>query len=179
MDRSCAWIDVDHSFNPGYAARCGVALKKLLYTSPVDAEQALDTLVRLINTQDGMVVVLDSVEALTSRDELCLPLGVNSFAAASNKVESLLSLMLRKATPIVHHRQAIVLLTNRPQRQRSEAYHQLSTNLARLALTLHAGLRLRLKGDRPAPGKWDHHGPEGAGYHLEEQKYPITSAGRV
>ena len=38
-----------------------------------------------------------------------------------------------------------MLFTNRSQQHRSEAYHQLSAHLSRLALKLHAGLRLRLQ----------------------------------
>jgi len=41
--------------------------------------------------------------------------------------------------------QATLFFTRRTQVQSSEAYHQLSTHLARLALKLHAGLRLRLE----------------------------------
>ncbi|OGO39403.1 MAG: hypothetical protein A2W35_13270 [Chloroflexi bacterium RBG_16_57_11] len=145
MERLCAWIDTDHSFNPVYAMSCGVALQHLLFTSPPDAEQAFDTLEALIGTQSGIVVVLDSVDALTSRDELGLPLGINPSAVAGSNIDKLLSLLLRKLTPVVNRSQAVVLFTNRSQQHRSEAYHQLSAHLSRLALKLHAGLRLRLQ----------------------------------
>jgi recombination protein RecA len=145
MKRSCAWIDADHSFNPVYAARCGVALPDLLFTSPPDAEQALDTLETLIGTQAGMIVVLDSVDALTPRDEISRPLGITpTLRASNNEGEKLLSLILRRLAVVVDRSQSIVLFTSRAQQQRSEAYHQLSTHLARLALKLHAGLRLGL-----------------------------------
>jgi recombination protein RecA len=145
MNRLCAWIDADHSFNPVYAARCGVALSELVFTGPPDAEQALDTLETLIRTEAGMIVVLDSVNGLTTREEFSLPLGITLPSRESdNEGEKLLSLVLRRLATVVDRSQAIVLFTNRSQLQRSEAYHQLSTHLTRLALKLHAGLRLEL-----------------------------------
>lgn len=146
MGRLCAWIDTDHSFNPAYAARCGVDLKRLLFASPPDAEQAFGILETLIGTEPGIVAVLDSVDALITRGELNLPLGMTYPLEVSNdNSEKMLSLILRKLTPVVNKSQAVVLFTNRAQQQKSEAYHQLSTHLTRLALKLHAGLRLRLQ----------------------------------
>ena len=145
MGRQCAWIDTDHSFNPIYAAQCGVALERLVFSGPPDAEQAFDTLETLIGTGAGIIVVLDSVDALTSQAEFSLPLGVAASSGISGNSEKLLSLMLRKLAPLVKKSQAIVLFTNRAQQQRSDAYHQLSSHLSRLALKLHASLRLRLQ----------------------------------
>jgi recombination protein RecA len=144
MNRPCAWIDIDQSFNPAYAARCGVILSELIYSNPADAEQAFDILETLTSTPAGMLVVLDSVGALTTRDELSLPLGIKPAPESESLLESRLSLMLRKLGPKINKSQAIVLLTNRARQQRSEAYHQLSTHISRLALRLHAGLRLQL-----------------------------------
>ncbi len=57
----------------------------------------------------------------------------------------LLSLALRRLSATIHKNQATILFTSRAQTQRSEAYHQLSTDMARLALRFQAGLRLRLQ----------------------------------
>jgi len=146
MGRLCAWIDTDHSFNPAYAQRCGVELGRLYFASPPDAEQAFDILEALSGTGAGNVIVMDSVDALTPRSEFDLPLGVTTpLFDDEDHGEKLLSLALRKLAPWIQRKQAIILFTTKAQRQRSEAYHQLSTHLSRLALKLHAGLRLRIQ----------------------------------
>jgi recombination protein RecA len=147
MARPCAWIDVDGTFNPGYARRCGVALEALHYASPAYAEQALDMLEAIGGNVGGSVLVLDSIEALVPRAMLDLPLGLAALRQpeAGDPGQRLLSLALRRLSAKIHKNQATLLFTSRGQRQRSEAYHQLSTDIERLALRLQAGLRLRLQ----------------------------------
>lgn len=144
MGRLCAWIDADHTFNPAYARRCGVMLEGLYYASPAHVEQALEYLEAF--SAAGGVVVLDSIAALPARSEFDLPLRMASSASYDRQDASdhLLSLTLRRLSPVILRNEATILFTNRVQTQSSQAYHQLSTHLARLALKLHAGLRLRL-----------------------------------
>ncbi len=146
MDRLCAWIDADHTFNPSYARRCGVRLEQMLYASPPCAEHALGIL-EAISGMDGSVVVLDSVDSLTPQGEFDLPLGLTPLQlnGTPESGEKLLSLALRRLSPVIKKTQATILFTSQAQTNSSQAYHQLSTNLARLALKLHAGLRLKLQ----------------------------------
>jgi recombination protein RecA len=147
MGRLCAWIDADHTFNPGYARRCGVELEELYIAGPAHAEQALDILEVLGGRTAGSVVVLDSVDALTPRGEFDLPLGRMPLRSTGSEEsrEELLSLALRRLSPLMVKNQTTIVLTGRAQTRGSEAYHQLSTHLSRLALKLHAGLRIRLQ----------------------------------
>lgn len=145
LGRACAWIDADYSFNPRYAERCGVDLSRLYYSSPSSAEQACGILEAIGGTVEGAIVVLDSVNALVSRDEFDLPVGFMTPANPDQQTsEKILSLTLSRLAPKILKSQAIILFTGQPQRQISEAYHQLSSNLARLALKLRASLRLKL-----------------------------------
>jgi recombination protein RecA len=148
MDRLCAWIDADQTFNPEYARQCGVRLGRLYVASPIYAEQALDILEALGGSHAGGVIVLDSVEALVPQSEFDLPLGMISthWAGAEDTREKLLSLALRRLSPGMKKNQSTILFTCRVQNRISESYHQLSTHLDRLALRLNAGLRLRLRG---------------------------------
>lgn len=145
LGRACAWIDADQSFNPRYAERCGVDLSRLYYSSPANAEQACGILEAVSGRVEGAVVVLDSVNALVSREEFDVPVGFISPAYPDQQTsERILSLTLSRLAPKILKSQATILFTSQPQRQISEAYHQLSSNLARLALKLRAGLRLKL-----------------------------------
>jgi recombination protein RecA len=96
---------------------------------------------------DGSVVVLDSVDSLTPQGEFDLPLGLTPLQlnGTPESGEKLLSLALRRLSPVIKKTQATILFTSQAQTNSSQAYHQLSTNLARLALKLHAGLRLKLQ----------------------------------
>lgn len=147
IGRLCAWIDADHTFNPGYARRCGVALERLYYASPAHAEQALEYLEAFGAAGDGSAVVLDSIDALIPRSEFDLSLGTPNSPGYDREDASdqLLSLTLRRLFPLIHRNQTTIFFTSRAHTRSSQAYHQLSTHLARLALKLHAGLRLRIQ----------------------------------
>ncbi len=140
LNRLCAFIDVDHSLETTYAARCGVDIDQLYIVQPHSAEQALTILEILAGSGMGLVV-LDSVEALSPEEEFHLPLGSASGVSSSK----LLSLALRNITPQISRQGATVILTCYPQSRISAAYHHLSAHLDRLALKLHAGLRIGLE----------------------------------
>ena len=65
-----AYIDVEHAFDPGYAANCGVNLRDLLISQPDTGEQALEITETLVRSGGVDVVVIDSVAALAPRAEI-------------------------------------------------------------------------------------------------------------
>jgi len=66
----CAYIDVEHAFDPIYAEAIGVDVPSLIFAQPNNAEQALEMAIRLTNSGEVAVVVIDSVAALVPRAEL-------------------------------------------------------------------------------------------------------------
>ena len=66
----CLLVDCEFSFDAGYAAALGVDVDSLLVSQPDNAEQAIEVIVRLVNTGEVALVVLDSVAALSPRAEL-------------------------------------------------------------------------------------------------------------
>jgi len=66
----CAYIDVEHAFDPNYATAIGVDVTSLIFSQPGNAEQALEFAIRLIESGEIGVVVIDSVAALVPRAEL-------------------------------------------------------------------------------------------------------------
>ena len=65
-----AYIDVEHTFDASYAARCGVNLEGLLISQPDSAEQALEITETLVRSGAVDVVVIDTVAALVPRAEI-------------------------------------------------------------------------------------------------------------
>jgi len=66
----CAYIDVEHAFDPIYAEAIGVDVPSLIFAQPNNAEQALEMAIRLVSSGEIAVVVIDSVAALVPRAEL-------------------------------------------------------------------------------------------------------------
>ena len=137
----CAFIDVDHSLDPAYAARCGVDPKKLFVAQPQHAEQALDSLETLARAGEMAVIVLDSLTALTPRRELQISLGRDT----ADRSQDLLSRSLRRLNSVIRRNRATLIFTSQMEQKISAAYHNLSANPARLALKLQAGQRLALE----------------------------------
>ena len=65
-----AYIDVEHAFDPIYAANCGVNLHDLLISQPDTGEQALEITETLVRSGAVEVIVIDSVAALAPRAEI-------------------------------------------------------------------------------------------------------------
>lgn len=66
----CAFIDAEHSLDPGYARQVGVNMDDLLLSQPDYGEMALDILIKLVRSGAVSVVVVDSVAALTPKAEI-------------------------------------------------------------------------------------------------------------
>lgn len=70
MGLTCAYIDMEYAFDSGYARAIGVDVESLVFAQPDNAEQALETAIRLTNSGEIAVVVIDSVAALVPRAEI-------------------------------------------------------------------------------------------------------------
>ena len=65
-----AYIDVEHAFDPTYAAHCGISLDDLWISQPDTAEQALEITETLVRSGAVDVIVIDTVAALVPRAEI-------------------------------------------------------------------------------------------------------------
>jgi recombination protein RecA len=66
----CAFVDMEHSLDPVYAAALGVDVGKLLISQPDYGEQAMDIVETLVHSGKVGLVVVDSVAALVPKAEL-------------------------------------------------------------------------------------------------------------
>jgi recombination protein RecA len=70
-----AWIDVDHTFDPGWAARLGLDAARMPVAQPESAEQSLEMARRLAASSAVDLLVLDSAAAMLPRLEMSLEIG--------------------------------------------------------------------------------------------------------
>ena len=67
---TCAFIDVEHAFDPDWFKALGGDPDKLLVISPAYAEQAVDIIESLLRAEDCGLVAVDSLAALVTTSEM-------------------------------------------------------------------------------------------------------------
>ena len=109
----CAFIDAEHALDPEYAQRIGVKINELLISQPDNGEQALEIVDSLVRSGKIDVIVIDSVAALTPKDEIEGDMG----AYHVGKQARLMSQALRKLTAIVAKSKTVVIFINQIRMQ--------------------------------------------------------------
>lgn len=69
-DLTCAFVDVEHGFDPKWAQALGVDTNKLIVIKPAFAEQAIDMVESLMYAGDCGLIVIDSLAALVTTSEV-------------------------------------------------------------------------------------------------------------
>lgn len=103
-----AFIDVEHAFDPSYAANCGVKVDELWLSQPDTGEQALEITEALVRSAAVDVVVIDSVAALVPRAELEGEMGEAHIGLQAR----LMSQALRKLAGAIHRSHTAVVFIN-------------------------------------------------------------------
>lgn len=106
-DEDCALIDTEYTFDEGYAQKLGVNTKYLIVHQPDAGEQALNILNLLIQ-QGVSLIIVDSVAALTTKNELEGDIGDIHVGEQAR----LLSQALRRLAMEAGKRKATVMWTN-------------------------------------------------------------------
>ena len=103
-----AFIDVEHALDPQYAARLGVNLDDLLVSQPSSGEEALQICEALVRSNAIDVIVVDSVAALVTKQELEGEIGDSTVGAQAR----LMSAALRKLTSFISKARTVCIFTN-------------------------------------------------------------------
>ena len=109
----CAFIDAEHAMDPDYSKKLGVKIEDLLLSQPDTGEQALEITESLVRSGKIDVIVIDSVAALTPRDEIEGDVG----AYHVGKQARLMSQALRKLTAITAKSRTLVIFVNQIRMQ--------------------------------------------------------------
>jgi recombination protein RecA len=94
-----AYIDVEHALDPIYAATFGLDIDKVLFSQPDSAEQALDILDDLIESDLVDMVVVDSVAALSPQAELDGEMGDQTIGLLARLMSKACRKLQSKMTP--------------------------------------------------------------------------------
>lgn len=103
-----AFIDVEHALDPSYARKLGVNTDDLLISQPSSGEEALQICETLVRSNALDVVVLDSVAALVTRQELDGEIGDTTVGAQAR----LMSAAMRKLTANISKARTVCIFTN-------------------------------------------------------------------
>ncbi len=137
----CAFIDAEHAMDPEYSKRLGVKIDELLISQPDTGEQALEIVESLVRSGKIDVIVVDSVAALTPKDEIEGDMG----AYHVGKQARLMSQALRKLTAIVARSKTIVIFINQIRMQIGVMFGNPETTPGGKALKFYTSVRLDIR----------------------------------
>ncbi len=137
----CAFIDAEHAMDPQYSARLGVNIKELLLSQPDTGEQALEIVESLVRSGKIDVIVIDSVAALTPKDEIEGDMGQSHVG----KQARLMSQALRKLTAIVARSKTIVIFINQIRMQIGVMFGNPETTPGGKALKFYTSVRIDIR----------------------------------
>lgn len=137
----CAFIDAEHALDPEYSKKLGVKLEELLISQPDNGEQALEIVESLVRSGKIDVIVIDSVAALTPRDEIEGEMGAHHVG----KQARLMSQALRKLTGIVSKSKTVVIFINQIRMQVGVMFGNPETTPGGKALKFYTSVRMDIR----------------------------------
>ncbi len=141
MGGLCAFIDAEHALDPDYTKRLGVKIEDLLVSQPDTGEQALEIVESLVRSGKIDVIVIDSVAALTPKDEIEGEMGAHHVG----KQARLMSQALRKLTAIVARSKTIVIFINQIRMQIGVMFGNPETTPGGKALKFYTSVRIDIR----------------------------------
>lgn len=136
-----AFVDVEHALDPQYARRLGVDLDNLLLSQPSSGEEALRIVETLVRSNALDVIVLDSVAALVTKQELDGEIGDATVGAQAR----LMSAALRKLTAIISKARTVVIFTNQIREKVGVMFGNPETQPGGRALKFYSSVRCDIR----------------------------------
>src|SRR4249919_1998599 len=136
-----AFIDAEHSMDPGYARRIGVDTDELLVSQPDHGEQALEIADLLIRSGALDVVAIDSVAALVPKAEIEGEMGDTHVGLQAR----LMSQALRKLAGTLNRTDTICIFTNQLREKIGVMFGNPETTPGGRALKFYASVRLDIR----------------------------------
>jgi recombination protein RecA len=141
MGGICAFIDAEHAMDPEYAKKLGVNINELLISQPDNGEQALEIAESIVRSGKVDVLVIDSVAALTPKDEIEGDMG----AQHVGKQARLMSQALRKLTGIAHKSKTVIVFINQIRMQIGVMFGNPETTPGGKALKFYSSVRIDIR----------------------------------
>ncbi len=137
----CAFIDAEHAMDPEYAKKLGVNIDELLISQPDNGEQALEIAESIVRSGKVDVLVIDSVAALTPKDEIEGDMGAHHVG----KQARLMSQALRKLTGIAHKSKTVIIFINQIRMQIGVMFGNPETTPGGKALKFYCSVRIDIR----------------------------------
>lgn len=137
----CAFVDAEHALDPEYAKKLGVKTGELLVSQPDSGEQALEIVESLVRSGNIDIVVVDSVAALTPKDEIEGEMGAHHVG----KQARLMSQALRKLTAIVSKSNTMVIFINQIRMKIGVMFGSPETTTGGKALRFYSSVRIDIR----------------------------------
>jgi recombination protein RecA len=137
----CAFVDAEHALDPAYAKKLGVNIDELLISQPDAGEQALEITDTLVRSGAVSMVVVDSVAALTPRNELEGDMGDHQVGAQAR----LMSQAMRKLTGSISKSGCMVIFINQIRMKIGVMFGSPETTSGGNALKFYSSVRLDIR----------------------------------
>ncbi len=138
---NAVFIDVEHALDPRYARVVGVDLDNLIVSQPECGEDALDIAEKLIRSGAIDVVVVDSVAALVSKQELEGQMGDATVGVQAR----LMSQAMRRLTGAISRTKCVCIFTNQIREKIGVMFGNPETTPGGRALKFSASIRIEIR----------------------------------
>lgn len=138
---NAVFIDVEHALDPRYAKIVGVDLSNLMVSQPECGEDALNIAETLIRSGAIDVVVIDSVAALVSRQELDGQMGDTTVGLQAR----MMSQAMRRLTAAISKTSCICVFTNQIREKIGVMFGNPETTPGGRALKFFASVRMDIR----------------------------------
>jgi len=140
-DGVCAFIDAEHALDPVYAKKIGVKTQDLLISQPDTGEQALEIVESLVRSGNLDIIVIDSVAALTPKDEIEGDMGSHQMG----KQARLMSQAMRKLTAIAAKSRTVIIFINQTRMKIGMVFGNPETTTGGKALKFYSSVRMDIR----------------------------------
>lgn len=141
MGGIAAFVDAEHALDPEYARRIGVNIDELLVSQPDNGEQALEIVDTLVRSNAVDVIVVDSVAALTPKNEIEGEMGESQMGLQAR----LMSQALRKLTAIISKSNCVVIFINQLRMKIGVFFGNPETTTGGTALKFYSSVRVEIR----------------------------------
>lgn len=136
------FIDAEHALDPVYAKGLGVDIPRLIIDQPSCGEEALEMIDNISPMmKPGDLIVVDSVAALTPRDEINGEMGASHMGLHAR----LMSQAMRKLVGNMSKSGVIVIFVNQTRHKIGVVYGSPETTTGGDALKFYASIRIKTK----------------------------------
>ena len=142
---TAAFIDVEHALDPVYAKKLGVDIDSLLVSQPDSGEQALEIAEALVRSGAIDIIVIDSVAALVTKEEIEGEMGDSHVG----QLARLMSQALRKLTGALSKTDCAAIFINQLREKIGVTYGNPEVTTGGRALKFYSSVRIDVRKGEP------------------------------